>query len=320
MFLANTVLFADDIQDIQDAQDNQPDDIYYLDEQPGGNQHDNQRNNEEAEPDSYQTPQTIFIGDKGKLVKNLNTVFFNIEDAHIPLDGMNEDKDIVIHNAEIKDGKLIIDFQIFKTGVVKLPPVKINISKGEGYEGYEISDMEVKVTSLIDSGASTALSPFKKPLNAPGTLWIIVFSVFIIILIITFTMLFLLNGGSFFVNLTNNIKKKYIIFTTRRAIKRLRLSIKKGTKDLQTALGEISTELRVFLDRYFNLNCRSMVPAEFLTIKLPEDAALPEKYSPEYFFKFFTDCDTTRFSGQNVSLEAVSATIDEVENFIKAAG
>jgi len=76
--------------------------------------------------------------------------------------------------------------------------------------------------------------------------------------------------------------------------------------------------LRIFLDRYFGLNCRSMVPSEFLAVTLPPERKAQDKYTPEYFFNFFTRCDTMRFSGQDVSMETVRGIIDEVEAFVKA--
>jgi len=271
---------------------------------------DNQNNQREAAGSSYQIPQTIYIGDRARLVRNLDMSFFDTGDRVIPPGDPQEDDDIVIHNIEIKNGRLIIDFQAFRTGIISLPPVLIG--------GLEISGLEVKVSSLIESGNPAALSPFERPLNVPGTLWIIVLATVIIIAAITVVLILFFYGGRFFLNLRGGIRQQYIMLTTMRFIKKLRLSVKKENTAPQTALGEITTMLRIFLDRYFGLNCRSMVPSEFLAVTLPPGRKAQDKYTPEYFFNFFTRCDTMRFSGQDVSMETVRGIIDEVEAFVKA--
>jgi hypothetical protein len=258
-----------------------------------------------AEP--YQIPQIIYIGDQGRLVYSLDGFFSNPVNGALPVDKLQAGDDIIINGLEINNGRLIVDFQAFKTGRIMLPPIVIGAET--------LSGLEVTVSSLLDGpDAVTVLSPALSPLSAPGTLWIISSIIFIIIFIFAVVFIFLFRGGNFFSSIKRKIKKARIIRKTQKAVKRLKTSLEKGTISARTALGGISTELRVFLDDFFNTDCRSMVPLEFLNIVFPDDSGLDEKYTPEFFYRFFKNCDELRFNGGAVPEETVAGVILEVES------
>ncbi|MDR2865088.1 MAG: hypothetical protein LBV68_05730 [Spirochaetaceae bacterium] len=259
----------------------------------------------------YQIPQTIYIGDKGRLIYPLDGLFFDQKDSFLPVDKLSKSDDIVINAIEIKDRQLIVDFQVFKTGIVKVPPIFVN--------GKTLSGLEVYVASLLENSPhAMVLSPAASPLSVPGTLWIISALVFGIIILAAFILLFFTRGGNIFFGLKLKIKQKRIIRQTQKTIKKLKANLEKDSISAQLALSGISNELRIFLDNFFNIDCRSMVPLEFLAITLPKDSGLDENYYPRYFSEFFQKCDTIRFSGNLVPRETVLTIIEEVETFINA--
>ncbi|MDR3301444.1 MAG: hypothetical protein LBT01_02790 [Spirochaetaceae bacterium] len=259
----------------------------------------------------YQIPQTIYIGDRGRLVYPLDGFFSNQEDGELPLDNLPESGEIVINAVQLNNGRLVVDFQAFKTGIISLPPIVV----GE----KTLSGLEVHIASILEGqGGLTVLSAAATPLSAPGTLWIISAFVLITILGIVILLLFLFRSGNVFLTLKRRIKHKRMIRQTQRAIKRLKMNLDKETIGTKTALSDISNELRIFIDKYFNIHCRAMVPQEFLDITFPEDSGASKKYSPEYFYQFFTNCDTIRFSGKNIAEKTVRGIIAEVEDFISS--
>jgi hypothetical protein len=278
----------------------------------------------------YQIPQTIYIGDHGRLVYPLNGFFFNQEEA-VPkpaiaseFDGEENYADIIINelsivddaaggglgrlSAEASDMRLIVDFQVFKTGIVQIPPIVI---AGETLQG-----LEVQVSSILEeSGDLTILSPAEQPLNAPGTIWIITSIVLTVIFIVAFLFLFVFKGSAFLSDLKRKLRNRRIIHQTQKSIKKLKINLDKKNIGARAALDGIATELRLFLDNYFNIHCLSMSPPEFLKLSFPA-SCLAQEYSANYFYEFFMKCDTIRFSGAAVSEEAVREIIVEVETLV----
>jgi hypothetical protein len=260
-----------------------------------------------ADTDSYQIPQTIYIGDKGCLVYLLDGLLSIQENMILPVDDLPANSDIVINNIEINNAKLIIDFQVFSTGIISLPPIVI--------KGQIFDSLEVKVSSIIaNSGDAAVLSPPVQPISAPGTVWIVSGFVLIVIAIIVIILVFVFSGGTFFSELKKEIKKKRIISAAQKSIKKINSNLEKETIAAYTALTAITNELRAFMDNYFYINCISMVPVEFLSITLP--AGIDEKYNSQYFYDFFMRCDNIRFSGMDISLKTVQEILTEVESFI----
>jgi hypothetical protein len=259
----------------------------------------------------YQIPQTIYIGDNGRLIYPLDTFFYNQDDQIFSLEDIPRHDDITVSNVELSKGQLFIDFQAWRTGIVKLPSITI--------AGRRIDGIEVVVASLVEGqNASTMLSAAVTPVSAPGTLWLITGTVSTIIIVTALFFFFMLRGKLFFVHLRRNTRKKRAIRLARKAIRKIRNQLEKKNVAESSALSHLSTEFRLFLDVYCGIDCRSLVPAEFLNLEFPLCLMPAERYSPAYFADFFTRCDTLRFSGKNISDEAVANIISEVENFVCA--
>jgi hypothetical protein len=258
----------------------------------------------------YQIPQTIYIGDAGRLVYPLDTLFFRLTNGIVPLDSIPKTEEISIHRIEIKDGSLIVDFQPFRTGTVRLPPLLI--------EDNVIDGLEVSVASLIEGKDAAVLSPAATPVNAPGTLWIIVGGSLGILGAAAAALFAALRGTRVFSKYKLRRRKRRAIRNAERTIKKIKTQMEKGTFPPAAALSAASVELRLFLEHYFEINCRSLVPVEFLSLNFSGAAMPGESYTPEYFAGFFTRCDTLRFSGKNIAAAAVNGLIGEVEAFIQS--
>lgn len=263
-------------------------------------------------PVPYQIPQTIYIGDAGRLVYPLDAYFFNQTDGVIAAEQIGQSADVVVHRVELNKGRLIVDFQCWRTGVVALPPVNV--------AGKVVEGMEVRVASLLEGkDAQTVLSPPAPPLAAPGTLWIVSGATTLLITAAALLIFFVLRGGIFFASLGRRRRRWRALRVIRKALKKISLQMEKDTLNLSAAIAGAALELRRFLEVYCGVNCRSLVPAEFLQMEFPAGAMPGEQCSPRYFASFFTRCDTARFSGETISRAAVKALLSEVEAFVNAA-
>lgn len=273
----------------------------------------------------YQIPQTLYVGDSGKLVYPLNALLAIPEDAKISampeiaddledienLENRNASADIIIHKIELdKDKKnLIIDFQIFRTGIIEIPPVMIG--------GEMISGLKVTVSSLLDSGNnSMTLSPPAPPLSAPGTFWLftsIVLGAIVVLLIIYFLWK---RGRDFLYSFNTDIKSIFLIFSMQRVIKRLHKNLAKEKITNADAVSVLANESRIFLSRFLNIPCISMVPEEFLEIQFNgiEDVNADFRRT---LFDFFKNSDSLRFSGDSIAEASVNELIARAKEIIK---
>jgi hypothetical protein len=256
----------------------------------------------------YQIPQTIYVGDNGKLVYPLDGFFLNKEDALIPLDNIPQNDEIVLHRIELSKGNLIIDFQAFRTGIISLPPIRI--------DGEVLTDMNIKISSLIDVMGAPELSPAETPMNAPGILLIIALAVLIILAFIALILFLSLYGVTFLLRINRFMQKRHATQLTKKTIKKIKKRLSRKLIGFDEAVAAAARELRLFLNRYCTIDCNSFVPSEFLTMKLDENLMPDKKYSPKYFCDFFTRCDVIRFSGRSIPAETAHGIINEVEEFV----
>jgi hypothetical protein len=119
----------------------------------------------------YLIPQTIFVGDKGRLVVPLEpgtvAVGFEGADANLP-----RTPDLLISRAElVRRGAavlLLVDFQAFAPGRIELPPIEIALK--ENGASHTFTGLEVTVSSILEmEQRGMVLSGPAEPLAAPGT-------------------------------------------------------------------------------------------------------------------------------------------------------
>jgi hypothetical protein len=277
----------------------------------------------------YQIPQTIYVGDRARLIYPLPQLLSISKDAKVTIEENDNDTespqtdfDVVIRNVELdKSGKnLIIDFQAYRTGIVTLPVILIDKEKFSG--------IQVVVASLIDSGnSSMALSHPALPLAAEGTFWIIT------TIVLSITGAFLVIGflwkrwGLFIIGLNTNLKSYYLLFVIFRIIKKTKKNLSKEKIEGLETITILSGELRKFFSLFWNIPCISMVPEEFLTIQIDNSknykSIQNDKISEVQtdlridLCSFFKTCDSLRFSGEGITVETANKIIEDAKNILR---
>jgi hypothetical protein len=279
----------------------------------------------------YLIPQTVFVGDRARLVVPLGAAFagaaaFVLDDAaQLPPIG-----DIRVHRLELErrgsgGSQLLVDFTAFAPGELEFPP----------FPEPGISGLRVNITSILDSGGEgLVLSNPAPPLPAPGALFIIYGTVIGIILLI-----FAIIGGRIWARghlgtFLEKWRRRRLIGLMGKVERRLRLNLMKGdpgSENYGETLALLSGEFRAFLGYFSGLNCRAMTAGEFFDLPplVPgrEDAsgggALDEAgpvLTGEYLGTLFRRLDRLRFSGEGIEKEAVLGLLDGVKLFTDTLG
>ncbi|GHV92295.1 hypothetical protein AGMMS50268_27980 [Spirochaetia bacterium] len=262
----------------------------------------------------YLIPQTVFVGDKARLVVPLGTAFagrgaFVQEDAaKLPRSG-----DIRVHRLELEQrggggAQLLIDFTAFMPGSLELPLIP----------ELGISGLTVTIASILDSGGEgLVLSNPAPPLPPPGALFIIYGTVMGII----FLILAIIGGrvwskrhlGVFL----EKWRRRRLISLMKKVEARFRRSlINENSGDYRASLGLLSTEFRSFLGYFSGLNCRAMTAGEFFDFP----PLLGWAGTGEYLGTLFRCFDRLRFSGEEIEKDDVLGILDGVKLFTDTLG
>jgi hypothetical protein len=258
---------------------------------------------------AYLIPQTVFVGDKGRLVVPLGRAFegagaFVREGSGVPAAG----GDILISRVELEyrngAARLLIDFIPYAPGIQRLPPLEIPGARGEP---PAVTGLEITVASILDSSAA-ALSPNAPPMAAPGTSLLIYGSLALILLI-----LLGIGGGvlgrSRLGKLLEGFRRRRLIRVMERILRRGRAELRRNSLDppeRRELLARLAGEFRQFLTLYTGINCQALTPPEIGT--LPGGAAS--------LGGLFRRWDALRFSGLAPAGEAILSTLDEAGAFI----
>jgi hypothetical protein len=253
-----------------------------------------------AEP--YTIPQTIFVGDQGRLALPLDSAFAGVEATVIQGPLLPRSKDLVINRVELEKrgsaAMLLVDFQAYVPGVVALPPIEI--------ASYTFAGLELTISSILSvEQQGMVLSGPAEPLVAPGTAALIYGAILGLLLLLLALALGSAWGRTKLRDFAERLKRRRVIRAVGRTLKRLRAAPPGGDIEI---LETLSRDFRVFLEALTGINCRAMVPSEFLALDDPASgAALP----PQVVADLFRRCDALRFSGEGVEREAVFALLDE---------
>ena len=134
----------------------------------------------------YLIPQTIFVGDTGRLLFPLKTGDPGGTDAVIQGAGLPRSKDLVINRVEFEHRgtsvRLLVDFQAYAPGRIALPPITI--------ASRTFTGLEVTISSILDlEQRGMVLSEPAGPLAAPGTAALIYGTILgIIVLLLALTL------------------------------------------------------------------------------------------------------------------------------------
>ena len=270
----------------------------------------------------YLLPQTIFVGDQGRLVVPLSQAFMGIEPFVLEIKGgevlpsvrtrngaapntalintkgilesMNGSPDLSIRRIELERRslsiRLLVDFIPYSPGTVYFPVFEF-ISPDEGLtEALTISGLQVQIASILDSSQKVLADP-ALPIPVPGTN-LLVYGTLVLLLLL----LFLGIGGSLwgrrhFRELLDLLRRRRLIRVMIVFLRRLRQeSCRQKDGNPGYYLSLLSGQLREFLSAFTGVNCRSFTAVEFLDLpleykaaaELPDDA-LQEAWDKQVF-------------------------------------
>jgi len=262
---------------------------------------------EEAYPGAYLTPQTLFVGDRGRLVTPLGKAFSSawpfIWENKLP-----EGKDIQFQRIELEqrngETRLIIDFIPYAPGIIPLPPLAVPSSGGEP---LLIRGLSVQVASILDP-SSLAISPQEPPLALPGTSLFLYGTVTGILALLFLALWVRFWGRHSLKGLWETLHRRRLLRGMERFLRRLdnRLS-RDPPLPWDEALSRLSSEFRAFLSSWFRRDCLALTPREFLILPGELSALGP----------LFKRWDVFRFSGKALKRDDMEHCIADVRKFLE---
>ena len=296
----------------------------------------------------YLVPQTIYVGDLGRLIIPLNHNFSGIPSFLLDTpDKLYESRDLVIRRIEFEHRggtpRLAIDFITYIPGVHTLPVLEftamgaeikpytdLNVPDDpEGGNGNQektrektliISGLVINTASILGS-SQTELSEPSPPLAAPGTGFLVYGSLAFVIALLFFS----IGGGLWarknFAEVWDKLRRRHLLRAMDKFLRRLRQEGELGKYgNAAHLLTLLSSELREFLSFFTRVNCRSLTAAEFLDLPLDTILEFPEGSvsAPVFLCGLFRVWDTLRFSGSSVEKEELFRALDDTIFFMEA--
>jgi hypothetical protein len=268
----------------------------------------------------YLVPQTIFVGDSGRLVVPLGRAFSRINPFILDVpEKLPETPELLISRLELErrssgGARLLIDFIPYASGVLSLPDLEIS-SPGEGTEPLVLSGLVVQVASILNSSQMSLSGP-AAPIAVPGTSFLIYGTIIIFIFLLCLGIGISLWGRRHFKDLWELFRRRRLIVAMVKFLHCLRQECsfeKDGDSGYYLTL--LSKEFREFLSLFSGINCRSLTPGEFLGLPLSQKALA---LGPVYLSRLFQTWETLRFSGKKMDMAEMLTALDEVERLIAA--
>jgi hypothetical protein len=263
---------------------------------------------------SYLVPQTVFVGDPGRLVLPLSPLFGGVKaevlDDPEALPRLGE---LTLTRVELETRgelpRLLVDFTAFVPGSIELPPIEIASLSFKG--------LRVNIASILEAeGNSRVLSGPAAPLAAPGTGLLLYGAIFGLILFGILLTAGGIRGIPGFARWLKASRRRRLIRSMTRVLRQLRNRVIKGPPGGEgEALARFSAEFRVFLGLFLGMNCRAMTAGEFRPL-LAQDLGNP--LSGLFLCDLLRRCDALRFGGGAVESGEALAVFDTARVFTDA--
>jgi hypothetical protein len=252
----------------------------------------------------YLIPQTVFVGDRGRLVAPLGPDFAGLE----PFTAENSGQlpglpDLVIRRIEVErrgeERRLLIDFVAYAPGKFSLPPVSLPPGGT-----LRLTGLELTIASIL-SPPSMILAEPAPPLALPGTSLLIGGGLLLAALILFAAIGGSVRGRSFFAVLLENGRKRFLLRSMERILRRLRAEAlrERAAPAVGEILARFSAEMRNGISLFDRRDYRAWTAGE-LSVPFPVLALL------------FRRSDTLRFSGAGVERGELLAILDETRLFL----
>ena len=263
----------------------------------------------------YLVPQTIFVGDSGRLVVPLGQTLAGINPFVLDVqEKLPETTELKIRRLELErrsgSSRLIIDFVAYAPGLLSLPGLEI---LGSGDEPLVFTGLEVQVASILDPSRMNLSEP-APPLAVPGTSFMVYGTILFFMFLLCIGMALTFWGRRHFRDLLENFRRRRLIRVMGKFLRCLRQECnfeKEGNEGYYLSL--LSGEFREFLSLYSGINCRSLTPGEFLELPLSQTALA---LGPVYLCWLFRTWETLRFSGGGMEMPDIFQALEEIERLI----
>jgi hypothetical protein len=269
----------------------------------------------------YLVPQTIFVGDSGRLVVPLGRAFSRIDPFILDVpEKLPETPELLIRRLELErrsggGSRLLIDFIPYASGVLSIPDLEIQSPGEEGTEPLVLSGLVVQVASILNSSQMSLSGP-AAPIAVPGTSFLIYGTIIFFILLLCLGIGISLWGRRHFKDLWELFRRRRLIVAMNKFLRCLRQECsfeKEGDPGYYLTL--LSKEFREFLSLFSGINCRSLTPGEFLGLPLSQKALA---LGPVYLCRLFQTWETLRFSGKKMEMPEMLTALEEIERLIAA--
>ena len=273
-------------------------------------------------------PQTIFVGDSGRLVVPLSQAYAGIKPFVFDASGMlNETPELLIQRIELETrggaSRLLIDFIPYAPGSIAIPPLDFLFNETISAEDKmsALAGLEVQVASILNP-SGMGLSGPASPLSVPGTSFLVYGTIVFVIVLLFFGIGGSLWGRRHFRELWDMLRRRHLLRVMTRFLQRFRRECFFEEREKPGFyLSLLSGELREFLSFFTGINCRPLTAGEFLDLSLFDDGEIPGDetlLNPEFLCGLFRNWDALRFSGKEIDRVDLFLALKETENFIAA--
>ncbi|MDR1566365.1 MAG: hypothetical protein LBS48_03660 [Treponema sp.] len=262
--------------------------------------------------DSYLIPQTIFVGDRGRLVVPLGQAFMGVEafvrssSPELPVS-----RDLAVSRIELEhrngNARLLIDFIPYAPGPLPLPPIVVPASP----EPLTVTGLEVSVASIL-APQEAFLSDPASPLTVPGTGFIVYGAAAAFLVLLSTGIGGSLWGRKHFASFRERFRRRRLLRSMKRFLIRLRSESQREGKGQGELFSLLSGEFREFLSYFTQINCRVLTPGEFKGIRLSP----AENLNGNYLCDLFSRWEIIRFSGSRIGRDDLLAVLDELRLYI----
>jgi hypothetical protein len=269
---------------------------------------------------AYLLPQTVFVGDRGRLVVPLNDSFKGLKPGFLPLPrelSRREDLRITSMELEERSGnpRLVIDFVPYAAGLIPFPDLDIPSPEGT----LRLNGLGVQVASILDPLDMTLSNP-APVMAAPGTS---LFIYGITALVLLFLVLLALGGGfrgAGIGKLLERFRRRRLLGAMKKTLRRRRFELgRERPFSGAEPLSALFRDFRLFLGAFGGEDCRAFTAAEFLDLEYFRRISLgEERISPASLCALFRRSDALRFGGGEISREEAGSVLGALEDFILA--
>jgi hypothetical protein len=257
---------------------------------------------------AFLVPQTVFVGDEGRLVVPLAGELPSTGHANVvTTDRLPFNENIMLKRVEIdaRAKQLLIDFVAFKPGVLEIP--QLNMIDGIGR--IELPPLKVEIASILEhEGYSIILSPPEKPLAAPGTFALITGGTAALAALAAMIVFLTVNGPQRFHRIFEKVRVRLLIYRTKRTILKTQNALMVGRVGTKEGVAIVGAAFKSFLSAFYLKDYASYAAEDFLSDVLFCDGAA---------YRIFAVCDKLRFSPVPIEPDAVKAFAEKTLSCIE---